>query len=44
MGHMRISKKNMFYEGYSQGHKVIDRGVIQLGIIRGVHMPDMKFT
>ena len=37
------SEKSYFYhEGQSQGHRVIDLGVIWKGIISWVSMPNMK--
>ena len=39
----RKSKLAIFlYKGHSQGHKVIDLGVIWKGIISGLCMPNMK--
>ena len=38
------SKKAIFSnKGQSQGHKVINLGVIWKGIISGVYMPNIKF-
>ena len=36
------SKKLVQLQGQSQGHKVIDLGVIWKGVISGVCMPNMK--
>ena len=41
-GGNKVQKSYFKSKGQSQGHKVIDLGVIQKGIISGVCMPNMK--
>ena len=42
-GGNKVQKRYFQIKGQSQGHKVIDLGVIWKGIISGVFMPNMKF-
>ena len=42
-GGNKVQKSYFKSKGQSQGHKVIDLGVIWKGIISGVCMPNMKF-